>query len=91
VERLLSLSLIAVKRNRRGEIVCIHFRPRDGANPLQASCTMGQRYSFLERVGDGRCWAHKRMLAPPDEERDLYLRRVFRAVPLSIFRRRKTA
>lgn len=97
IERLLSLSAIVVRRNRNGKIVCAHFRPQDGANPLLATCNMGQRYSHREHVGDAgaRVWAHKRLIQRQDieeltgipldapEDLDLYLRGIFRGVALS--------
>ncbi len=79
IERLESLSLIVVKRSRRGSIVCGHFRPLDGANPLQATASMGQRYSFHAHVGGGhRTWTHKEI---ENESRPIFL-----AVPLSVMR-----
>lgn len=91
IERLLSLSLVVVRRNRHGRIVCAHFRPQDGSNPLRATANMGQRYYFLEHVGDRRVYAHTPLVPPQDvrdncespEELDRYVRNVFRAVPLS--------
>jgi hypothetical protein len=96
IARLLSLSLIVVKRNRKGAICAAHFRPTDGANPLRATANMGQRYVYEQPVGNGyHAWTHRELIQRQDlemllgikldsrEDVDLYLRGVFRAVPLS--------
>jgi hypothetical protein len=44
---------------------------------------MGQRYSVLVNIGDARLWQHRRL---SHEEADIFVRAVFRAVPLSILR-----
>lgn len=97
IERLLSLSLVVVIRNRKGRILRAHFRPTDGANPLRASCNMGQRYYFLEHVGDHKVYSHTPLIAAEDaaelngqtpEELDRYIRNIFRAVPLSVMQQR---
>jgi hypothetical protein len=98
IERLLSLSLVVVRHNRRGQIVCAHFRPQDGSNPLRATANMGQRYYYLEHVGDRRVYAHTPLISRQDleelkdtastpEELDRYVRNIFRAVPLSCMER----
>jgi hypothetical protein len=90
VERLFSLSLAVVRRDKRGAITCANLRPLDGSNPLLASCSMGQRYSYREHCGDYRAWAHKNLIQRQDLEiesaldLDRYVRAVFCAVPLSI-------
>jgi hypothetical protein len=101
IEHLLSLSLIVVKRNRHGKILAAHFRPQDGSNPLRATASMGQRYSFHAPVGnDGmRAWTHKQLIQRQDleallglpldndKELDLYIRGIFRSVALSVMQR----
>jgi hypothetical protein len=61
IERLSGLSKVIVKRNFRGKILCVHFRAKDGDNPLRATAALGQRYVYLEHVGDRRCYSHKRL------------------------------
>ena len=58
-EHLEGLSLVTVKRNRRGLILAIHFRDKFGGSPLRATAKAGQRYSFQERISERhRAWAH---------------------------------
>jgi hypothetical protein len=97
IDHLLSLSLVVVTRNKRGQICAATFRPSNGANPLRTSCHQGQRYSMLAQCGNHRAWKHKdppnkaRLAAeflvdgeaPSEEEMDLFVRAIFRAVPLS--------
>lgn len=99
VERLLSLSLVAVTRDRKGRICSAHFRPQDGANPLRSTCHLGQRYSFRQHVGSYRVWSHRVLIqrqdcealagAPPEspQEIDQFMKDIFRAVPLSILKK----
>jgi hypothetical protein len=75
-----------VKRNPKGKVLCANFRPVEGANPLRATCNMGQRYSYQERVGDYRAWRHAKQLTPRDPEAAAFVALVFGAVPVSIFR-----
>jgi hypothetical protein len=104
VERLLSLSKVVVRRNRRGRITSACFRPTDGANPLRLTALMGTRYSYQQQLDEHRAWSHRRLIQRQDVEAlmgeelldeveiDVYVRAVFRAVPLSVMRRdpRKT-
>ncbi len=67
-----------------------------GANPLRATAHAGTKYCFHNRVGQSRVWEHKDLLGTKDvealfgeltpaelERRDLFVRAVFRNVPLS--------
>ena len=96
IERLHKMSMVAVRRNRYGKIVAAFFRHSDGANPILCSAHTGTRYSDLVRVGpDTRAWQLRGFIQRQDleavlgeklatkEELDLYVRRIFRAVPLS--------
>lgn len=101
VELLLAISRVVVERNKRGEILCATFRPLSGANPLSKSAHMGQRYSYAQPLADGHyAWRHRELIGERDiealfgeltehelESRELFIRAVFRAVPLSILRR----
>src|SRR5438270_11528274 len=73
IERLLSMSKVVVRRNRKGKIVSASFRPHDGASPLRGTCNMGQRYSMLVRVGDYRLWQHRRLNPPQDTDAEQFL------------------
>ena len=87
-----------VKRNRRGQVVCAQFRYGREPSPIRKSAHRGQRYSVIRTLGDARLWQHRRLvqaqdleralgLAIDEEDADLFVRAVFRAVPLSILRR----
>lgn len=60
-EHLTALSFVSAKRNRRGHILSIHFRDKDGGSALRATASLGQRYSFETRVGEACAvvWEHK--------------------------------
>jgi hypothetical protein len=98
IERLLTLHLIIVARNRKGKIVCAHFRPVGGANPLRRAAHLGTRYSFELPLPSGHfAWTHRRLLQSQEiealfgelddrDDADQFVRAVFRAVPLSVMR-----
>lgn len=89
--------IVVVTRNRKGEIVCVHFREPDGANPLRHTAHMGQRYVRRRKTADGTLtyWEFAPILTASDhqalrdsfggskQELEAYLQRIFRAVPLS--------
>lgn len=103
VEAFLAAGAMVVRRNRKGKITCAQYRVQiDGANPLRRSAHVGTRYSWLEHVGEDspyRAWRHRNLLQsqyvevlmgqPVDnpEDIDLFVRAVFRAVPLSCMKR----
>ena len=93
ITRLLSLSLVVVRRNFRGAIVRAHFRSVSGANPLRRSAHIGTRYSYQEHTGDDsayRTWRHRRLVqstALDREQAELFVRAVFLEVPLSCMSR----
>ena len=90
IERLLSLHLVVVQRNRKGAIAVAMFRPTSGANPIQPTAHMGTKYSFLERLDDGNhAWALHGLPASDHRDADLFVRAIFRAVPLSCMTRTK--
>jgi hypothetical protein len=83
---------IVAKHNRRtGLITSITFIPGNrnskavDKQPLRKSVHMGQAYSFREGIWDtGRkAWSHAGLLTPRDQDAELFLASVFRAVPLS--------
>lgn len=67
-QHLEGLSLVTVRRNKRGVILAIHFRDKTGASPLRTSHGLyGQRFSFNERLSPlHRTWKHadKLLLSP---------------------------
>lgn len=81
VERLLSLSLVVVRRDRFGRIRVALFRETRGGHPMLSAGRFGQRYSFLRWVSErARCYEHKALPA----DRDGWVRDVFMQVPLSV-------
>lgn len=90
IERWLASGRVIVKRSRNGRIVCAQFRyVPNGASPVRKTPPRGQRYSRIRNLGEARLWQHKRLVQRRDlEEReaDLFVRAVFRAVPLSILK-----
>jgi hypothetical protein len=99
INHLLSLSLVVVRRNQRGQIRVAQFRGQGGANPLRRTAHLGTRYAFL---GEARVWKHRRLLQSQDveylfgepdnlAEAELFVQAVFRAVPLSCLKREKPA
>jgi hypothetical protein len=51
----LALNILVVQRNRKGKIICAHFRTAqagnllrmsEGSHPLRTSAHLGTRYSF---------------------------------------------
>jgi hypothetical protein len=97
VEHLLALSLVVVRRSPRGRIQCALWRGETGAHPLRATAHLGTRYHRLRRVSEtslkiyelrdllGERDSDVAKLSPVERaQRDLFLRRVFREVPLSV-------
>ncbi len=96
VERLSNLHLITVVRaGRKGAIVSAHFRSPGGASAIKRTAHLGQKYSYLARIGQSRLWQHQPLLQRTDRRQleadtaddraaaELYIRGIFRAVPLS--------
>jgi hypothetical protein len=95
--RLLHLGIVAASRNRRGRINSIQFVGVAGSRSIRQSAHMGQQYSYEQKVlGRGLVWAHKDLigtravealfgeLSPAElNARELFVRAIFRAVPLS--------
>lgn len=74
-------------------VVSAHFRHADGGSPLQATANMGQRYSFLQHVGDQRAWTHTELVPSADlkemnrkerAECERFVQEVFSEVRLSV-------
>ena len=88
IERLLSLHLVVVQRNRKGAIAVAMFRPLSGANPIRPTAHTGTKYSFHERLDDGHhAWTLHGLPQNEHEDADLFVRAIFRAVPLSCMKR----
>lgn len=98
IERLEKLDLVAVQRNRKGKIVCAHFRPQDGANPLSTSIPSGTRYSFEEALPNGlSAWRHRSLVSDRQSLEALFdelpddinvaIAAIYCAVPLSCMKR----
>lgn len=88
IERLEQLNLVAIQRNRKGKIVCAHFRNAEGANPIRTTAHVGSKYSYREKVGDGLfAWSLKGLPASEHEDADLFVRGIFRNVALSCMKR----
>lgn len=99
IARLHALGLIVVGRSRKGRITCAQFKSDAGANPLVKSAHMGQQYSYEQALPSGHyAWRHRELIQRQDveilfgerpenkRELDLYVRAIFRAVPLSCLR-----
>jgi hypothetical protein len=84
VERLLNQDKIVIRKNKNGRVTCVQFLCEDGANPLQSVAHGGTKYSFQRRFGLARVWVLKNLAPSGDEDADLFVRCVFRAVPLSV-------
>lgn len=103
IERLLSMDRVVVKRNHHGRIVEAIFRQADGASPVRATAHLGTAYSFEEPLPSGHyAWRHRALVRDesslealfgelPDDRQDaeLYVKAIFRAVPLSCMARPK--
>ena len=82
----------SVKRNKHGRITSCQLFPLPpsssafcGKELLRKTIYVGQSFSFSEQVDDGghRAWRHVPLLTPRSEEAELFLMKIFRAVPLS--------
>ena len=93
VEQLVAAKRCAVKRSAKtGRITSAQLFPLPqnstavgGKDKLRKNWTKGQSYSFPEQVdASGRkAWRFVEWLTPREEDKELYLMKVFRAVPLS--------
>ena len=83
VEQLLAQTpaRCAVKRSKTGRITSVQLFPLPANSPALG----GQRYSFPEQVSESgrKAWRHVPLLTPREEEAELFLQKIFRAVPLS--------
>jgi hypothetical protein len=85
ITRLLGGKAVTVRRNRNGEIVSAQFNELSGKSPLRATAHMGTSFAYREHIGDFRVWKHDLHCGKLEhEDNDLYARRIFRAVPLSV-------
>jgi hypothetical protein len=95
IERLETKGRALIER-RKGRIVCAHLRPTEGASPVRTTAHMGQSYSYAQPLPSGhRAWKHSNVLISnrtvseivgkevDSEQADLFIRAIFRAVPLS--------
>ncbi len=98
VEQLEQRGVVQLSRTAKGRIKACQFLTGLGANPVQKTANTGTVYSFYNRVGDAQLWEHRQMVQRQDvealfglpvergEDLELYLRGIFRAVPLSCMR-----
>ena len=103
VDHLFKLSMVVVRRNKKGVPVSAQFRETvTGANPLRSSSLAGTRYSFLEQIHEVRVWSHRRLIPRSDleeiagqpfkteQECERFVQAIFRAVPLSCIKENET-
>jgi hypothetical protein len=96
IERWLALGLVVVSRSKKGRITCAQFKSDGGENTLVAHAHMGQHYAYEQHLPSGHyAWRHRDLHQRQEVEAhfgekldtreavDLYLRGIFRAVPLS--------
>ena len=92
VETLLAQKRCSVKRAKNGRITSAQLFPltsgaaaADEKTPLRKTIHVGQRYSHRQQVDEAghRAWRHVPLLTPRTEEAELFLLKIFRAVPLS--------
>jgi hypothetical protein len=98
VETLLEQGKIMLTYTKRGAIKAAQFLDGGGANPIRTTAHLGTQYSFHNRIRQDAplfAWEHRPLVQPQDIEalfgetvesqldRDLYVRAIFRAVPLS--------
>lgn len=98
VKRLLEAGLVAASYTRHGRLRSIQFKHDAGTNPVHKSAHQGQHYAYPQALPSGHhTWKHRELLGRGDiealfgeltpeelEKRDLFIRSVFRAVPLSV-------
>ena len=94
IAELVRKGRMVVTRSVKGRLLSATFLPAE-TRAVQKTAHMGQRYSFDEKLPSGRrAWKHADLLSPETIERlagepllqneiDLYIRAIFRAVPLS--------
>jgi hypothetical protein len=56
-QRLIRGGYATPSRGRRGHIKAIWLKREDGSSPVVSQVPLGTRYSYLERLEHGRCWA----------------------------------
>lgn len=96
LEHLYSLSRVVVRRNAKGRILVARYRDAEGGHPLRLSALGGTRYSSKNNTT--KVWEHKQLPTGDEaaaamgekvedpKEVDLFVRAVFRAVPLSVMK-----
>lgn len=83
------MDLVSVVRNRHGRISFAAFRSATGANPIRNTAHVGSKYSFREKIDDGLfAWSLRGLPSSRHEDADLFVRAIFRAVPLSCMKKR---
>lgn len=61
-ERWLAGGFVTPSFGRKGHLKAIHLRREDGLSPVEATPTIGTRYSFEQRLQSGRhCWKLKQL------------------------------
>jgi hypothetical protein len=60
-KRLVEGGFVKPAYGRKGHLKAIWLRSEDGGNPIQSSVRQGTRYSFIENMGQCRCWRLRRL------------------------------
>lgn len=56
-QRLIRNGYATPSHGRKGHIRAIWLKREDGSNPVDNQMPSGTRYSFVERLENGRCWS----------------------------------
>jgi hypothetical protein len=103
-KRLLRMGYAAARYDRRGNLRVIQCISDVGRDKLRATAHMGQHYASLQTLPSGaRAWKHNKLIQDerlletlfgekPDnlKQADLFVRAIFRAVPISCMGRTKS-
>ena len=63
-ERLVAGGFVKASYGPKKNLRAIWHCQDDGANPVETHPQAGTRYSFIERLENGRCWSHRRLDQP---------------------------
>ena len=60
-ERLIAGGFVKGSYGRKKNLRAIWLRQEDGGNPVETNPQSGTRYSYIETLEHGRCWALRRL------------------------------